>query len=165
MSSPLPGLPTNRLKCTGQRWSSLLSIHHLVTRLKWHSGKEFTWECRGLKRHRFDPWVGKIPWRRKWQPIPVFLPGNSHGQRSLVGYSPHGRKDSNMTDHVRARVCTCTHTNTQVECKCRRQHCLLPIVFLPILRVIMGLEMLPTHCTRCWAFPRPHHLMCLAGNC
>ena len=36
----------------------------------------------------FDPWVGKIPWRRAWQPTPVFLPGASHGQRSLAGYSP-----------------------------------------------------------------------------
>ena len=36
----------------------------------------------------FDPWVGKIPWRRKWQPSPVFVPGESHGQRSLVGYCP-----------------------------------------------------------------------------
>jgi len=40
------------------------------------------------KRCRFDPWVGKTPWRRAWQPTPVFLPGESHGQRSLVGYSP-----------------------------------------------------------------------------
>ena len=46
----------------------------------------------------FDPWVGKIPWRRKWQPTPVFLPGESHGQRSLVGYSPWGRKESDMTE-------------------------------------------------------------------
>ena len=36
----------------------------------------------------FDPWVRKIPWRRAWQCVPVFLPGESHGQRSLVGYSP-----------------------------------------------------------------------------
>ena len=42
-------------------------------------------------RHRFDSWVGKIPWRRAWQPAPVFLPGNSHGQQSPVGYSPWGR--------------------------------------------------------------------------
>ena len=41
-----------------------------------------------VKRHRFDPWVGKIPWRRAWQPTAVFLTGESHGQRSLVGYSP-----------------------------------------------------------------------------
>ena len=44
------------------------------------------------RRCWFDPWVGKIPWRRKWQPTPVFLPGKSHGQRSLVGYSPWGHK-------------------------------------------------------------------------
>ena len=42
----------------------------------------------GLKRHEFNPWDGKIPWRRAWQPTPVFLPGESHEQRSLVGYSP-----------------------------------------------------------------------------
>jgi len=41
----------------------------------------------GDMRGRFDPWVGKIPWRRAWQPTPVFLPGESHGQRSLAGYS------------------------------------------------------------------------------
>ena len=40
----------------------------------------------------FDPWVGKIPWRREWLPTPVFLPGEFHGQRSLVGYSPWGRR-------------------------------------------------------------------------
>ena len=40
------------------------------------------------RRPRFSPWVGKIPWRREWQPTPVFLPGEAHGQRSLVGYSP-----------------------------------------------------------------------------
>ena len=45
----------------------------------------------------FDPWVGKIPWRRKWQATPVFLPGESHGQRSLVGYSPRSHKESDMT--------------------------------------------------------------------
>ena len=48
----------------------------------------------------FDPWVGKIPWRRKWQSIPVFLPGESHGWRSLVGYSPWGHKESDMTEQL-----------------------------------------------------------------
>ena len=47
------------------------------------SGKEPTHECKRRRRHRFDPWVGKIPWRRTYQPTPVFLPGESHGQRSL----------------------------------------------------------------------------------
>ena len=47
---------------------------------------------------RFDPWVRKIPWRRKFQPTPVFLPGEFHGQRSLVGYSPWGHKESDITE-------------------------------------------------------------------
>ena len=46
----------------------------------------------------FHPWVGTIPWRRKWQPTPVFWPGEFHGQRSLVGYSPWVRKDSDTTE-------------------------------------------------------------------
>ena len=56
--------------------------------------KESACQCRRL---RFDPWVGKIPWRRKWQPTPVFLPGESHGQRNLVGYSLQGCKELDMT--------------------------------------------------------------------
>ena len=47
---------------------------------------------------RFDPWFRKIPWRRAWQPTPVFLLGESHGQRSLVGYSPWGCKESDPTE-------------------------------------------------------------------
>ena len=50
--------------------------------------KEFSCQCSRLKRYGFDLWVGKIPWRRKWQPTPVFLPGKFHGQRSLEGFSP-----------------------------------------------------------------------------
>ena len=52
------------------------------------------------------PGVWKIPWRRKWQPAPVLLPGKSHGQRSLVGYSPWGRQESGTTEWVNARFCT-----------------------------------------------------------
>ena len=51
-----------------------------------------------VKRCGFDPWVGKIPWRRAWQATPVFLPGESHGQSSLVGYSLWGRKESDTTE-------------------------------------------------------------------
>ena len=57
------------------------------------SGKEPACQCR-RKRCRFDPWVGKIPWRRAWQSTPVFLPGEAHGQRSLAGYSSWGSKES-----------------------------------------------------------------------
>ena len=48
-----------------------------------------------------DPWVGKIPRRRKWPPIPVFLPGESHGQRSLAGHNPGGHKESDTTEPYR----------------------------------------------------------------
>ena len=48
----------------------------------------------------FHPWLGKIPWRRAWQLTPVFFPGESHGQRSLAGYSPQGRKESDTTEET-----------------------------------------------------------------
>ena len=54
-------------------------------------------QCR---RPRFDPWVGKIPWRREWPPIPVFLPGEAHGHRSLAGYSPWDHKESDTTERL-----------------------------------------------------------------
>ena len=62
---------------------------------RWLNAKESACQHRRL---RFYPWVGKIPWRRKWQPTPVFLPGESHGRRSLVGYSPRGRKELDTTE-------------------------------------------------------------------
>ena len=62
------------------------------------SGKESTCQCRICKRHWFSPWVGKISWRRKWHLTPVFLPGESHGQRSMAGYSPWDCKDLDMTE-------------------------------------------------------------------
>ena len=52
-------------------------------------------QCR---RPGFNSWVGKIPWRREWQPTTVFLPGKSHGQRSLLGYSPWGHKKLDTTE-------------------------------------------------------------------
>ena len=53
-----------------------------------------------MGKPRFDPWVGKIPWRREWLPTPVLLPGEFHGQRSLVGYSPWSCKESNATEQL-----------------------------------------------------------------
>ena len=50
--------------------------------------KEPTCQCRRCKKHGFNPWIRKVPWRRKWQSTPLFLPGKYHGQRSLAGYSP-----------------------------------------------------------------------------
>ena len=61
--------------------------------------------CLQCGRPGFDPWVGKIlSWRRKWQSTPVLLPGKSHGQRSLVGYSPWGCKQSDTTERLHFSV-------------------------------------------------------------
>ena len=59
------------------------------------------------RRPGFSPWVRKIPWRREWQPTPVFLPGEFHGQGSLADYNPWDRKESDMTEQL-----THTHTHT-----------------------------------------------------
>ena len=68
---------------------------------RWLSDKESAWQCRWC---RFNPWVRKIPWRRKWQPTPVFLPRKSHGQRNLVGYSSWGCEESDTTEHTHTRM-------------------------------------------------------------
>ena len=69
--------------------SFFLQIYLLIELPRWLCGKESACQCR---RPRFNPWVRKNLWRRKWQPSPVFLPGKSHGERSLVGYNLWGRK-------------------------------------------------------------------------
>ena len=71
--------------------------------------KDCALQCRRLG---FNPWVGKIPWRREWQPTPVFLPGESHGQRSLAGYSPWGGKKSDMTEATK----TLTFNPNSAQC-------------------------------------------------
>ena len=78
------------------------------------SGTEPAWQCSRCRRCGFDPWVGKIPWRRAWQPTPVFLHGKSHGQRSLAGYSlwSHKRVGQNLvTKHSHS---TCESIFSQV---------------------------------------------------
>ena len=64
-------------------------------------------KCRKCKRHGFDPWVGKIPWRRKWQLTRVFLPGKFHGHRSLVGCSLWGLKELDTAEHTHMPRCFC----------------------------------------------------------
>ena len=80
---------------------SIFSLKCIITIIWRHwvfpgdaNGKEFSCQCR---RHGYNPWVEKIPWSRKWQPISLFLPGKSHAQRSLAGYSPWDLKESDMT--------------------------------------------------------------------
>ena len=73
---------------------------------RWFNVKEFTCQCRTCKTCRFDPWGGKKPWGRQWQPTLIFLHGKSHGWISLVGYSLWGHKESD-TEHAHTRRITC----------------------------------------------------------
>ena len=75
-------------------------------------------QCRRHKGLKFDPWVRKFSWRRKWQPTPVFLPGEFHEQRSLAGYSPWGCKELDMTERLSMHACKndpSRHTYTQIS--------------------------------------------------
>ena len=85
------------LQRVGYDWVTELNWTELKRTIglpRWFSGKESSCQCRSCG---FNRWVGKIPWRRKWQPSPVFLPEKSHGQRSLMGYSPWGCKELDTT--------------------------------------------------------------------
>ena len=75
-------------------------------------GKESACQCR---RCGFNPWVGKIPWRGKWQPASVFLPEKFHGQRSQGGCSSWGSKELDMTERLSACTHACTHTHTHTH--------------------------------------------------
>ena len=80
------------------------NIHHFpweIDETGIRTNYESACQCR---RCEFDPWVGKIPWRRAWQPTPVLLPGESHRQRSLAGYSPWGCKESDMAEGQSSRI-------------------------------------------------------------
>ena len=88
----------------GHDWASelnwtdtLFRLHCVLRHLRDAGGKESACQCRGHKRGSLDTWVRKMPWRRKWQSVPVFLPGKSHGQRSLAGYSSWGCKESSFS--------------------------------------------------------------------
>jgi len=72
--------------------------------------------CQQCRRPYLDPWIGKIPWRRKWQPTPVLLPGKSHGQRSLIGYSPWGRKESDRTQRLHFHFLFCRYLIVVLIC-------------------------------------------------
>ena len=81
-----------------REWTLPHPCHHPACqglRGRWFSGKASACQCR---RPGIDPWVGKNPWRRKWQPTAVFLPGKSHGQRSLVGCDTWGHTELYRTE-------------------------------------------------------------------
>ena len=85
-----------------QTWLS----HWTELNPRWCSGKESACQCRRHNRGRFNSWVRKIPWSRKWQPTPVSLPEKFHGQKSLSGYSLVGRKELDTIEHTCTYLCT-----------------------------------------------------------
>ena len=121
-----PGGTYGEYCCVKER--SLQRLQYYMIPTTWHSGKDKTIEivkrfltarnrmgvgvnrdfpggsdgkaCLQCGRPGFGPWVGKIRWRRKWQSTPVLLPGKCHGQRSLVGYSPWGHKQSDTNEQL-----------------------------------------------------------------
>ena len=83
------------------RWSA--QTRHIVHYLfNWSNPWWLIWQkiCLQWRRPGFHSWVGKTAWRREWLPLPVFLPGEFHGQRSLTGFSPCGCKELDMTEHL-----------------------------------------------------------------
>ena len=85
--------------------------------------------CLKCRRPRFDPWVRKISWRKKWQPTSVFLPGKSHGLRILVGYSPWGRKESDRIERLHFHFHFYFRTNTSY---CRGNALLSTVFDVPL---------------------------------
>ena len=92
----------NVVLVSGLQQSNLVTHLHIFRLPCWPRQQRIFLQCR---RPRFSPWVWKIPWRREWPPTPVFLPEEFRGQRSLPGYSPCGRKESDMTEQL-------THTSS-----------------------------------------------------
>ena len=95
------GLQSMGLQRVGHDWATSLSL--LLYSKGFPSvarGEDPTCPCRRRWRGRFDPRVGKIPWRRAWQPPAGFLPRESHGRRSQVGYSPWGHKELDTTERL-----------------------------------------------------------------
>ena len=114
--------PSYRLTFTHTYIYTYVYIHIYVDFPGGSEGKESACD----ERSGFEPWIGKIPWRRGWQPSPVSLSGKFHGQRSPASYSPCGCKELDMTERLNQTEHTClytwtgTHTNMHVHgCLCR----------------------------------------------
>ena len=95
---PVPGILQARVLEWGAIVFSNIDYYIILIGLpRWLSGKESACQCRSHRRCGFYPSVVKIPWRRKWQPTPIFLPEESHGHRSLVGYGTCGQNIDNVS--------------------------------------------------------------------
>ena len=106
----LPSMGSHRVR---HDWSDLAASAAAVFQgLPWW----LRWEriCLKYERPGFYPWIRKILWRREWQPTPVFLPGESHGQRSLSGYSPWGCKESDTTEQLTFHYIICISSTSRM---------------------------------------------------
>ena len=125
-------------------WGALFSLffcpnfglfYQAAWAFRWLSGKEPTCQCRRYKRCGFDPWLQKILWKRKWQPTPIFLPGEFHGQRSLAGYSQWDCKELDTTEWAQAHLAALVSSYTQLHLNSRSS---------------LGYELIAPHCTVDW---------------
>ena len=117
------------IRCIVLKHLGLLVILAAITQgasLGGTSGKGPTCQCRRQKRCGFNPWVRESPWRWAWQSTPVFLPGESHGQRDLVGYSPWARPELDMTERL-------THTQHGSLQQCMSTLFVIPSFILGII--------------------------------
>ena len=130
-------------------WRAVISTRHLCGLPGWLSGKESA--CQG-RRPRFDPSSRNIPWRRQWQPSPGFLPGECHGQRSLVGHSPLGHTESDMTKETQHACHSLQLVLSLLTVNCNHLHAKV----LPTLSFIRHTIFLPR-------LPAPVH-MCRRQN-
>ena len=87
-----------RLSSSSSSSSRYIYIMCSISRLDFSHGSDGKEICLQCGRPGFNPWNGKLPWRKEWKPTPIFLPGEFHGQRSLAGYSPRGSKELDMTE-------------------------------------------------------------------
>ena len=117
-----------------------MSRADIIWASQWRSGREYVCQRRRRKRHGFDSWVGKIPWGRKWQASPIFLPRKFHGQRSLAGYSPWGCKELDMTEQLKIHLCQRSQDGS-----------LIPSYFTSVLSLKVKVKSLS--CVRLFAIP------------
>ena len=121
---------------------------------RWLSGKESACQCRRLG---FHPWIRKIPWRRKWQPTPVFLPKKSHGQRSLAGYNPWSHRVRH--DWLSTHACNNRERSKEnrgernIQWRIGRLKTKIQAPWVPsevLINLSQRERMSPTHSTTCW---------------
>ena len=140
-----------------EAFGSLVVLSHCCALFAWSGfpngsvGKESDYNA-GDRRCRFDSWVRKIPWGKKWQPSPVFLPEKSHGQRSLASYSQWGHKESDRAEQLSmSTICMIRLTGVSGMLICKDWLCWLltrcAFKFSPCF-FIKGAQ----SCSRSWLF-------------